>query len=164
MQPHYFLLWYLWVLPLPRFNPPKVGLNASQLGHINLRFCSTLFRQFPSIWSATNGDTLVVGLISDQLQTTHLLWYFSLRKRLIWLETIPVLWRPISVPFCQSKIYFLYSKSCWHLLLQYLHLTRLTKLLQFKHFCFLDNFFIAEPMTRIELVTYSFIYTFFSFI
>jgi len=40
-----------------------VGVSASQFGQIKRRLISILFRQLPSIWSATKGISFVLWLI-----------------------------------------------------------------------------------------------------
>jgi len=84
---------------LPLFNPAYVGLNASQFGQSNRRLLSMLLRQLPSIWSATNGTCPVMGLTLAHPHKQHLFPNFSLRYRLICLETIPNPCNPTSLPF-----------------------------------------------------------------
>ena len=66
-------------LPLPLFNPAYVEVNESQFGQIRRRLLSILFRQLPSIWSATNGICLVFKLVSDHPHKQHFSIYFLLR-------------------------------------------------------------------------------------
>ena len=106
-------------LPLPLFSAEKVGVSASQFGQSKRRLRSVLFLQFPSIWSAINGALPVDGLISDHPQTQHLFPYFSRKYRFTAGVTIPVVVSPLSAPDFQALILFWYSRSRWHVLLQY---------------------------------------------
>src|SRR3989344_7263779 len=85
------LLKTLFFLPFPRFNPAYVGLNESQLGQMRRRLLSVLFRQFPSMWSATRGTLIVFGLISAHPHKTHLSPNLFRKYFLIFTETVPKL-------------------------------------------------------------------------
>src|SRR3989344_3898291 len=95
------LLLALFLRPFPLFRAAKVGFNASQLGHISLRFFSTLFIQFPSMWSATSGTTLVLELTSAHPQIQHLLLYFPRKYFFTVSDTSPIEFSPDVLPFFQ---------------------------------------------------------------
>jgi len=91
-------------LPFPLFNPAYVGVNESQLGQSKRRLLSMLLRQLPSMWSATNGTRLVLGLIFAHPHKQHLFPNFLRRYRLICPETIPMLCSPLVSPACHLLI------------------------------------------------------------
>ncbi len=86
------------LLPFPLFNPAYVEVNESQLGQSRRRLLSMLLRQLPSIWSATNGACLVLGLIFAHPHKQHLFPNFLRRYRLICPETMPILCSPLTSP------------------------------------------------------------------
>ncbi len=116
-------------LPLPLFKAAYVGDSESQFGHTSRKLFSTLFRQLPSIWSATRGTIPDFWLIFDQPHKQHLFPYFSRKYCLIWVETTPSLCRPTILPAFHSAIYCLCWYLNWHVLLQYLYPARAVSLL-----------------------------------
>ena len=90
------LLRALFGLPLPLFKAANVDVSESQFGQRSRRFVSVLFRQFPSIWSATRGTIPVFGFNFDQPQKQHLLPNFSLKYLLTMEETNPIELSPVA--------------------------------------------------------------------
>jgi len=86
-----------------------VGVSASQFGQIKRRLISILFRQLPSIWSATKGISFVLWLIFDHPHRQHLFPNFLRKYRLMKGETVPILCNPLISPAFHFLMYKWYA-------------------------------------------------------
>src|SRR3989338_8034608 len=94
--------------PFPLLRAANVEFNASQFGQIRRRLPSILFRQLPSIWSATKGTLPVFMLTRDHPHKQHLSSNFLRKYFLMCGETKPILFSPFTLPLFHSLIYCRY--------------------------------------------------------